>query len=82
MFFSNPFSLYLCMLDKYIYQICVLAQAPRPVITSVNATATKLNVTWNKGHWHSTKCQIRYRCSTEQWTVVKRLLQKSVKVFF
>lgn len=71
---------FIFMSNKYITNLFFLAKAPRPVITSVNATATSLNVTWNKGQ--STKCQIRYRCSTtEQWTVVKHLLQKSVEVF-
>ncbi|KAK3540582.1 hypothetical protein QTP70_034338 [Hemibagrus guttatus] len=55
--------------EAYIVSIPAITQAPRPVITSVNATATSLNVTWNKGQ--STKCQIRYRRSnTEQWTVL------------
>ncbi|XP_060737382.1 interleukin-6 receptor subunit beta isoform X3 [Tachysurus vachellii] len=56
--------------EAYTVSLIAITQAPRPVITSVNATATTLNLTWNKGHWHSTKCQIRYKCSTtEQWTV-------------
>ncbi|XP_053480944.1 interleukin-31 receptor subunit alpha [Ictalurus furcatus] len=66
--------------EAYTVSIEAITQAPRPVITSVNATsATSLNVTWTKGHWHSTKCQIRYKCSTtEQWTVVKLLQQKDL----
>ncbi|XP_026767725.3 interleukin-31 receptor subunit alpha isoform X2 [Pangasianodon hypophthalmus] len=56
--------------EAYTVSITAITQAPCPVITSVNATVTSLNVTWNKGHRHSTKCQIRYKCSTtEQWTV-------------
>ncbi|XP_060786782.1 interleukin-31 receptor subunit alpha [Neoarius graeffei] len=56
--------------EAYTISINEITQAPCPVITSVNATATSLNVIWNKSHWHSTKCQIRYKCSTtEQWTV-------------
>ncbi|XP_027023187.2 interleukin-6 receptor subunit beta isoform X2 [Tachysurus fulvidraco] len=56
--------------EAYMVSLIEITQAPHPFITSVNATATTLNLTWNKGHWHSTKCQIRYRCSTtEPWTV-------------
>ncbi|KAF4072200.1 hypothetical protein AMELA_G00260460 [Ameiurus melas] len=64
--------------EAYTVSIEAITQAPRPVITSVNATsATSLNVTWTKGHWHSTKCHIHYKCSTtEQWTVGKLLQQK------
>ncbi|KAG7332358.1 hypothetical protein KOW79_004192 [Hemibagrus wyckioides] len=65
--------------EAYIVFIPSITQAPRPVITSVNATATSLNVTWNKGQ--STKCQIRYRCSTtEQWTVDSLTVTEKEKV--
>ncbi|KAM9475776.1 interleukin-6 receptor subunit beta [Clarias gariepinus] len=57
--------------EDYTLSLKAISQPPRPVILSVNATETSLNVTWTRRHWHSTKCQICYKASTtEQCTVL------------
>ncbi|XP_046727615.1 interleukin-6 receptor subunit beta isoform X3 [Silurus meridionalis] len=62
--------------EAYAVSLKAITQAPCPVITSVNPAVTSLNVTWNTGHWHSTKCQIHYKSSTtEEWTVVLLVLK-------
>ncbi|KAI2661938.1 Interleukin-6 receptor subunit beta [Labeo rohita] len=55
--------------EVYLLIIKHITQAPQPLITSVNATETSINVTWNSREKTVTKCKIRYRrLNTESWT--------------
>ncbi|XP_026124654.1 interleukin-6 receptor subunit beta-like [Carassius auratus] len=55
--------------DIYPLNITDITQAPRPLITSVNATDSSISVTWTSATTPITKCKIRYkRLNTESWT--------------
>ncbi len=61
----------------------VVVQAPRPLISFVNATDSSIYVTWTSGETPLiTQCRIRYkRLNAESWTEVRNCLKISLFCF-